>query len=478
MLDLRTLADDLFVRAPDTIALVEPDATWTYGEFAAAIRGAAARLRDAGVGAGDRVYVIAGPGRLALTATFATLRVGATPALINPRLTADEVATLIDLAGKGAAAVVQADCRDRAGQLELPVLGEELLEPAGHDEAPDGSASNETAHDGLVLFTSGTTGLPKPVPVPWETLTARLAPYVEVAGPQMRLLCVPLHHVGGLIGSMVCLVGGHSIAIQGRFDAGEWLRLVEQHRVKLTFMVPTMLARVVDHPDLATTDLSSLEMITYGASPMPGGLVERLTEAMPHVGLVNTFGQTETLGGITFTTPEDARDPVHRNSVGRLIPGTEIRIVEPGTDTEVPAGEIGELLVQSSQNVVEGWLRTGDLIRIDRDGYLYPQGRLSDTINRGGEKFGPVEVETALRSHPLVVDCAVAGIPDPEMNERVGAVVVTSEPVDVATLQQWCAERIAKYKTPELVVFADEIPLTDMSKVDRKAVVRIVSGGS
>jgi long-chain acyl-CoA synthetase len=293
----------------------------------------------------------------------------------------------------------------------------------------------------------------------------------------MRLLCVPLHHVGGLIGSMVCLVGGHSVAIQGRFDAGEWLRLVEQHRVKLTFMVPTMLARVIDHPDLPTTDLSSLEMITYGASPMPGELVERLTEVMPHVGLVNTFGQTETLGGITFTTPEDARDPVHRNSVGRLVPGTEIRIVTPGTEDEVPAGDVGELLVKSSQNVIEGWLRTGDLIRIDADGYLYPQGRLSDTINRGGEKFGPVEVETALRAHPLVIDCAVAGIPDPEMNERVGAVVVTSEPVDVATLQQWCAERIAKYKTPELVVFADEVPLTDMSKVDRKAVVRMVTGG-
>ncbi|HEX3706624.1 MAG TPA: acyl-CoA synthetase, partial [Mycobacteriales bacterium] len=122
-------------------------------------------------------------------------------------------------------------------------------------------------------------------------------------------------------------------------------------------------------------------------------------------------------------------------------------------------------------------LRTGDLVRIDADGYLYPRGRLSDTINRGGEKFGPVEVEAALRAHPLVIDCAVAGVPDPEMNERVGAIVVTSEPVDVDTLQQWCAERIAKYKTPELVVFAAEVPLTDMGKVDRKAVARIVTGG-
>ncbi|HVV74918.1 MAG TPA: fatty acid--CoA ligase family protein [Mycobacteriales bacterium] len=473
MLDLRTVADDLLVRDPDRPALVEADTSWTYGDYAAAVRAAASHLRAAGAGVGDKVYVIAGPGRLALTAAFAALRLGATPALINPRLTADEVATLVELAGQGTAVMVEPQRKDRASGLSMPVLGMEALESTAGDDSPgDGQAA-----DGLVLFTSGTTGLPKPVPVPWDTLTARLEPYVQVADPQMRLLCVPLHHVGGLIGSMVCLLGGHSLAIQGRFDAGEWLRLIERHRVQLTFMVPTMLARVVDHPDLATTDLSSLKMITYGASPMSGELVERLTAAMPHVGLVNTFGQTETLGGITFTTPEDAHDPVHRASVGRLVPGVEIRIVDSSTDDELPAGEIGELLVKSSQNVVDGWLRTGDLVRVDADGYLYPNGRLADTINRGGEKFGPVEVEAALRSHPLVVDCAVAGIPDPEMNERVGAVVVTSEPVDVATLQQWCTDRIAKYKTPELVVFAAEVPLTDMSKVDRKAVVRMVTGG-
>ena len=473
-LDLRTVADDLLIRDPDRPALVESDSHWTYGEYAAAIRSTAARLRAIGVGVGDKVYVIAGPGRLALTAAFGALRLGATPALINPRLTAHEVAALVDLAGKGAAVIVEPQCEDRTDGLDLAVLGMEALEPTSDDATPaDGAAA-----DGLILFTSGTTGLPKPVPVPWNTLTERLAPYVDVADPQMRLLCVPLHHVGGLIGSMVCLLGGHSLAIQGRFDAGEWLHLVEKHRVQLTFMVPTMLSRVVDHPDLSTTDLSSLAMITYGASPMSGDLVQRLTAAMPNVALVNTFGQTETLGGITFTMPEDAHDPVHRESVGRLVPGVEIRIVEPGTDTELPAGQVGELLVKSSQNVIDGWLHTGDLVRVDADGYLYPNGRLSDTINRGGEKFGPIEVETVLREHPFVTDCVVAGVPDPEMNERVGAVVVTSEPVDAATLQQWCAERIAKYKTPELIVFADEVPLTDMNKVDRKAVVRLVTGGS
>jgi long-chain acyl-CoA synthetase len=401
------------------------------------------------------------------------MRLGATPALVNPRLTAEEVATLVELAGKGAAAVAGQGYANRVADLGVPVIGEELPEAFDGDDSP----SAKDGRDGLVLFTSGTTGLPKPVPVPWQTLAARLAPYLDPPTRQVRLLCVPTHHVGGLIGALVCLSGGHTVVVQPRFDPGEWLHLVEIHRVQLTFMVPTMLARVADHPDFAATDLSSLQMVTFGASPMPGELLRRLTEAMPHAGFVNIFGQTETLGGITASTPEDSRHPVHRESVGRLIPGVVVKLVVPGTAEEVAAGEVGELLVQSDQNVEDGWLRTGDLVRIDEGGYLYPHGRLSDTINRGGEKFGPVEVEAALRSHPLVTDCAVAGVPDPEMNERVGAVVVTSEPIDVASLQQWCAERIAKYKTPELVVFSGEVPLTDMGKVDRKAVVQIVTGG-
>ncbi|HWA67258.1 MAG TPA: fatty acid--CoA ligase family protein [Mycobacteriales bacterium] len=472
-LDLRTVADDLLLRDPDRAAIVDPDLTWTYAELAAAVRHAAARLRAAGVEVGGLVYVIANPGRLALAATYAAMRLGATPALLNPRLTAAEVAELVGLAGAGAAAVVQSGYTDRVTGLDLPLVTEELLDPFTGDDSP----ATAQGKNGLLLFTSGTTGLPKPVPVPAATLTARLAAYVDPPAAQVRLLCVPTHHVGGLIGAMVCLSGGHTVVVQPRFDAGEWLRLVETHRVELTFMVPTMLARVADHPDFPTADLSSLRMVTFGASPMPADLLRRLTEAMPQTGFVNTFGQTETLGGITASTPEDSRHPVHRESVGRLVPGVVVKVVDPATDREVPAGEVGELLVQSDQNVEDGWLRTGDLVRLDADGYLYPHGRLADTINRGGEKFGPAEVEAAIRSHPAVVDAAVAGVPDPEMNERVGAIVVTGEPLDTGALQQWCAERIAKYKTPELVVFADEVPLTDMGKVDRLAVVRIVTGG-
>jgi long-chain acyl-CoA synthetase len=472
-LDLRTVADDLLTRAPDQVAVIDPIGTWTYAELRAAILAATARLRAAGVATDDRVPIIDAPSRLSLVAVFACMRLSATATLINPKLTAEEVETLAGLAGTGKVAVTGDAFADRVSRIEVTAIGSELMQEYDGDDSAGPSAGKE----GVLLFTSGTTGLPKPVPVPWPTLTARLAPYVGSPTPSVRMLCVPIHHVGGLIGSLVCFVAGHTLVVMPRFDAGEWLRLVEAHDVELTFIVPTMLSRILDHPDLASRDLSALKTVTYGASPMTEDLLTRLTEAMPGVGFINTFGQTETLGGITLSTPADAVHPVHRASVGKLVPGVEIKIVTPGTEDELPVGTVGELLVQSGQNVVDGWLRTGDLVRIDEDGYLYPEGRLSDTINRGGEKFGPIEVETALRTHPLVQDCAVAGVPDPELNERVGAVVVTSEPVDAAELQTWCASRIAKYKTPELIVFADEVPLTDMSKIDRKAVVRMVQGG-
>jgi acyl-CoA synthetase (AMP-forming)/AMP-acid ligase II len=209
---------------------------------------------------------------------------------------------------------------------------------------------------------------------------------------------------------------------------------------------------------------------------MPDALIARATEALPHVGFVNTFGQTETLGGITLSMPDDARHPVHRTSVGKLVPGTQVRVVDPDTGDEVAPGEVGELHVLSSQNVVDGWLRTGDLVRIDEDDYVYPAGRLADTINRGGEKFGPIEVETVLRAHPQVRDVAVAGVPDPELNERVGALVV-ADGVSADALITWCDGRIATYKKPERIAFAAEVPLTDLGKVDRRAVVSRITQG-
>ena len=186
-------------------------------------------------------------------------------------------------------------------------------------------------------------------------------------------MCVPFFHVGGAIGMLGNLYAGNTYVVQTRFDAGEWLRLVQEHRVTSTFLVPTMLQRILDHPDFASTDLTSLVAIAYGAAAAPVALVRRAMAAMPHVAFANVFGQTETLGAYTTLLPDDHRDPNRVGSVGRPLPGVEVRVVDPDTGTDVEAGAVGELWVNTSQNVAEGWLHTGDLARQDADGYIYPE---------------------------------------------------------------------------------------------------------
>jgi acyl-CoA synthetase (AMP-forming)/AMP-acid ligase II len=271
------------------------------------------------------------------------------------------------------------------------------------------------------------------------------------------------------------LYSGNTTVVQQRFDAGEWLGLVSQHRVVAMFLVPTMLQRILEHPDFADTDLTSLVAIAYGAAAAPVALVQRAMAALPHVAFANVFGQTETLGAYTTLLPDDHRDSARVGSVGRPLPGVEVRVVDPHTGNDVEAGAVGELWVNTNQNVAEGWLHTGDLARQDSDGYIYPSGRLSDTINRGGEKFGPIEVEEALRSHPAVSDVAVAGIADEEMGQRVGAAVVARTPVTLDELRSHCRELIAYFKLPERLTIVDQIPYSATGKVNRGQLATLIA---
>ena len=291
-------------------------------------------------------------------------------------------------------------------------------------------------------------------------------------------MCVPSFHVGGMLGLLLSLYGGDTTVVMPRFDAGRWLELVERHRIASAFLVPTMLARILDHPRAGTANLSSLRAVAYGAAAAPVALIRRAMETWPHVAFANTFGQTETLGGYTSLTPEDHRDPARIGSVGRALPGVEVRVVDPATGADLPDGEVGELWVRSPQNVVEGWLHTGDLARRDADGYLYPSGRMSETINRGGEKFAPAEVADVIRSHPAVADVGVVGVPDEEMGERVGAAVVVragSQPPSLEALREFCRGRLAPFKLPERLVVVDALPYNELGKLPRRAVAELIA---
>jgi acyl-CoA synthetase (AMP-forming)/AMP-acid ligase II len=478
-MNIGTIIDSAAIDDPDRVALIIGKDAIGYGQLAAAVQRCAAGLAANGVAAGSRVAVVDGGTLLSIALVLAAPRIGAAAALMNHALTTPELRALMQNAGCADVAV--------AGDAYAARLQEagasRVLTPADLLSDSPIRAENRAAEiddrDAMVLFTSGTTGLPKAVGITTRQLSARIRGMGQAfradARPTVAMMCVPFFHVGGSLGTLASLYSGNTSVVQERFDAGEWLRLVPEHRVRTAFLVPTMLQRILDHRDFATTDLTSLIAIAYGAAAAPVPLVRRAMAALPHVAFANVFGQTETLGAYTSLLPEDHHDPNRVGSVGKPLPGVEVRVVDPDTGADVDAGAVGELWVNTSQNVTEGWLHTGDLARRDTDGYIYPSGRLSDTINRGGEKFGPIEVEEALRTHPAVSDVAVAGITDEEMGQRVGVAVVARLPVTLDELRSHCRDRIAYFKLPERLMIVDRIPYSETGKVNRRQLAALIA---
>jgi long-chain acyl-CoA synthetase len=475
--NVASILDAPAAEAPDRAALVIADGTVvTYAALAAETGAWAASLAAVGIGPGDRVALADWGGLRSTAATLAAAHLGAATAQMNPLLTEGELAQLVDVAACRPTGVADEAVVDRL----TAALGPEgrVLTSAAPAAAPERAGGDEDA--ALVLFTSGTTGTPKPVPVTHRALRARLtayrAPFSVDRPPAVGLMCVPSFHIGGMIGLLLSVYAGDTMVVLPRFDAGEWLRLVEEQRVASVFLVPTMLTRILDHPAAETTDVGSLRAVSYGAAAAPVDLVRRAMRVWPDVGFANVFGQTETLGAYTTLLPQDHHDPERVGSVGKPLPGVEVRVVDPATREDVAVGEVGELWVRAAQNVRDGWLETGDLARQDADGYLFPTGRRSELINRGGEKFAPHEIAEVLRTHPDLADAAVAGVPDAEMGERVGAVVVLAGDAspDLAELRDWCRDRLAPFKLPERVVYADALPVNELGKLPRRVLVELI----
>jgi acyl-CoA synthetase (AMP-forming)/AMP-acid ligase II len=346
----------------------------------------------------------------------------------------------------------------------------------------------------ILMYTAGTTGQPKGVMLSHNSFAIYVLENVTPADPEAEegnILTVPLYHVAGIQAMMAAIYGGRTLVMERQFEPGEWMELVETEKASRAMMVPTMLKQLMNHPDFAKHDLSSLKVITYGAAPMPLEVIKRALDVFPGVSFINAFGQTETASTITTLSPEDhvisgteeekERKLKRLSSIGKPMSDIEMRVVDED-GRELPTGQVGEIVArgprvmsgywkdeEKTQKTIdkEGWVHTSDMGYMDEDGYFYLAGRATDMIIRGGENIAPEEVEAVVRSHPKIEDVAVIGVPDEDWGEVPKAVVVL-KPGETATPEEiieHCRANLASFKRPRSVVFVDELPRNPMGKI-------------
>jgi long-chain acyl-CoA synthetase len=358
----------------------------------------------------------------------------------------------------------------------------EDLVAAGRPDVPEEPEEDDPV---ILMYTGGTTGTPKGVLI--DSRAAVLDMYkIGVSFPfeegHVYLHQTPMFHAASFGGVLtIPTVGGASTYV-GLFDPAAVLDTIERERVTTTVMVPTMIQLLLDHPAYRPERLASMRFLSYGASPMPTALLERLLTDLPGVDLYQGYGMTESSGLLTVLGPAEHRQGGELlRSAGRPLVGTSLSVRSP-TGTELAPGEVGEIWARAGNFMREywhrpaetaaafadGWYHTGDAGRIDEHGYLYLVDRVKDMIVSGGENVYSAEVENALASHPAVAQVAVIGIPSDQWGEAVHAIVVL-KPGAAATekeLQDWARERIAGFKVPKSVEFrAEPLPLSGALKV-------------
>ena len=495
---------------PDQEIMVFGNRRQTYHDTTARVQRLANALGAMGISKGDRVAILDTNSPEYIEAYFASSMLGAVFVPLNYRARADELEYMLTTAGAQVLIVgkryvpLVSSMRARLGCVTRYVA----LDAAPPDmvrfdeliaQAPgDGREAEVDEEDvNLLLYTSGTTGRPKGVMLTYGDFVAYVCANAELADGTPRgaaLLCVPLYHIAGITVMMTNIFSGRRLAILRQFEPSDWLVAVRRERITHAFLVPTMLKRVLDHPDFERSACASIEVLAYGAAPMPLSVIRRAVEQFPStVGFVNAFGQTETTATVTMLLPEDHRlggtpQEMERQlrrltSIGRPLPDVEVRIVD-AEGAEVVRGAIGEIAVRTSrlmkgyvsqgdastQAIVDGWLHTRDMGWVDEEGYLYLAGRKDDMIIRGGENISPAEVETVLHTHPAVEEAAIIGVPDVDWGERVMAIVVprAGSALTAEGVIDWCRQHLASFKKPDAVQFVGELPRNSLGKVLRK----------
>ncbi len=344
----------------------------------------------------------------------------------------------------------------------------------------------------LHLFTSGTASEPRAAIITHGNLFQYVVDTADAASASPEeavLVSTPPYHIAAVAGILSNVFRCRRLVLMPQFDGLSWLQLASRESVTHAMVVPTMLSRILDVLEQDPTLWpKSLVNLSYGGSKPPTGLIERAMQRLPaSVGLINAFGLTETASTVCVLTPTDhlqafaseiPRVRARLNSVGRPVPGVELRVVRPDGCAAEPDEE-GEVWVHGShvspgyvsgatQVDAAGWLHTGDLGCLDGDGYLFIRGRQDDVIIRGGENIDPVEIEQVLSRHPAVHEAVVVGLPDPDWGQVIAALVVGDGTVGEDDLKNWVHTRLAGYKVPVHIRWVDSLPRNDLGKLIRR----------
>ncbi len=442
---------------------------------------------------GARVAIIARNAPAHFELFFGCAKAGAIFLPINWRLSAREIAGIL-ADGAPSLLIVDDDLQCLLTEATSPPATIVLSAyPAWSENAASADTDSTPVSDDplLILYTSGTTGLPKGAVLSHRNLSylARMAHDLwDMSASSVNLVASPLFHIGGIGYAMTGMSqGGHTILMQ-QVVPTEIIAAIRDHKVTHGFFVPTVIQMLLDVPGVADMNLTSLNRIAYGAAPIGEAVLRRAIEIFG-CGFMHTYGMTETAGTVVMLAPEEHEpDGPHANrlrSCGRPMPWNELVLVDPGTGNRVAIGEVGEIRIRSKANMMgywnkpeetakvitaDGWLFTGDAAYRDEDGYIYIHDRYKDMIVSGAENIYPTEIENVLYNHPDVAQVAVIGVPHERWGETPKAFVVpraATEPSE-AELIAFTRERLAHYKCPTSVAFVTQLPTNVSGKILKK----------
>jgi fatty-acyl-CoA synthase len=498
---LSSLLEIVAEALPDRVAVAAcDDGDLTYEGLFRKVRAVSRHLQDRGA---ERLVAVDVNSEAVPVGLFAAALAGIPYVPVNYRLADAQLVAIMERAAPGLA-VVESTVPARlglAGIAGLSMIGRSEFLAADGPE-PSGVGGVDPEDPAVLLFTSGTTGEPKAAVLRHRHLTSYVLETVEFMGADSEdaaLVSVPPYHIAGIAAVLTSVWSGRRLVYLPQFSAESWVDTAAAQAVTHAMVVPTMLGRILEVLVERGEKLPALRHLSYGGGRMPIALVERALDQLPHVGLVNAYGLTETSSTIAVLGPEDHREAIvstepevrmRLGSVGRPLPNLEVEIRDH-EGVAVPAGTHGEIWVRGEQVSGEylgrgaalsadGWLATNDGGWLDAEGFLFVEGRLDDVIVRGGENLSPGEIEEVLMEHPGVVDAAVIGIPDDQWGEAVAAVIVVVDgvPVEAAALRAWVAERLRSTRAPERIEFRTELPYSETVKQHRRVLKAELSAGS